>query len=160
MKAHGREFGTLREYEDYLDAREAQTWLRWATRKDVAPVAAFDPGAGAALAEVFGRRDRVGMVLEVGGAVLGVMVYELHAKHLTLLALSVREDVRRQGIGRRLVEKFLYKLASHRREWAEVVVPEEAVAAQLLLRSCGFWAVASVEGGYRFERWNLPDDGE
>lgn len=160
MKAHGREFGTLREYEDYLDAREAQTWLRWATRKDVAPVAAFDPGAGAALAECLKCRGRVGMVLEVGGEVLGVMVYELHAKYLALLALAVRPDVRRQGVGRRLVEKFLYKLQSHRREWAEVVVPEDAVAAQLLLRACGFWAVCSVEGGYLMERWNLPDDWE
>jgi ribosomal-protein-alanine N-acetyltransferase len=82
----------------------------------------------------------VGADGEIGGQVLGYMVYELFGDKLELLNLAVRTDRWRTGVGRLLVEKLVGKLSPHRRTRIVADVLDANLRAQLFFRAAGFRA--------------------
>lgn len=99
------------------------------------------------------QRNCIGQVIETGNCINGFMLYELHKSKLHILNLAVHPDVRRQGIGRAMIEKMISKLSSHRRSEISVELRESNTAAQLFFRACGFRAVRVIREFY-------PDTGE
>jgi [ribosomal protein S18]-alanine N-acetyltransferase len=94
------------------------------------------------------QRNCIGMVAERGEDVVGFMVYELHAREIRLLNFAVHTDLRRQKIGRDLVEKLKSKLSSHRRSKISLVLRESNLPAQLFFRSADFRAIRILTGYY------------
>lgn len=141
--------------------------VRWMIRADVR--AAIACGVGMSTARILRhlrQRNVIGVVAEDGnGRVVGCALYRIGrpidrhkpgADFLRVLALAVRPDRRRQGIGSTLLAYLVRKLHTHRKRAAVFTVPESALPAQLLLRAEG-WACERVlpekfgpEDGYQF----------
>jgi ribosomal-protein-alanine N-acetyltransferase len=74
------------------------------------------------------HRNCIGMVVEVGLDILGVMLYELHRDRLVLLTIAASPD--RPDALAALIYKAVYKVVSHRRLWLEYVVRESDLRIQ------------------------------
>lgn len=123
--------------------------LRWMIQRDVPGLTAFAPDWPAdRLLETLRDRTCIGMVADRGDDVQGFILYQLHATHLRLLGFAVRPDARRQGVGRALVDKLLFKVASHGRRSCVATVPETNLTALLFLRAMGFLATELQRGIY------------
>lgn len=122
--------------------------IRWLKRKDVEEVVLIER-------DCFGqrrtpdefvrdlrRRNRVGLVAEYGGRVVGYMVYELTRTQIRLLKLGISDDARSRHIGGELVGKLIQKLHFEGRTCVVCEVNERNLTAQLFFRSCGFRAVS------------------
>lgn len=82
------------------------------------------------------------MVAEVHRQVGGFMVYHIHDDHFELWSLTVRPELRRNGIGRQLVEKMRSKMRNQpERPLTQFPVSEGNTAGHLFLKACGFRAV-------------------
>jgi ribosomal protein S18 acetylase RimI-like enzyme len=132
--------------------------IRWMIRRDMAQVIALDQINDYSWPEVdfldaLRERDTIGMVFEKNDIILGYMIYRLEEKQITLVRLAVLEEIRRQGVGRALVEKMKTKLAAKRRGTLSVTVRERQLGVQLFLRACGL-TCCLVEKG----RFSKPDE--
>lgn len=105
------------------------------------------------------RTDTLGMVAQTrDGRVAGYAIYELGDRHIRVLKLAVRPDLRRRGVGRAMVRDLAGKLTAGCRTRITLVVRETALDAQLFLASCGFQATQVLrefygdtsEDGYSF----------
>lgn len=121
--------------------------IRWMVRRDMGEVIDIEQRAFRSgwteeqFLQTLRNRNCIGMVAEIRDKVVGFMVYELQKTRLDLLNLAVEPRLRRQGIGRQLVEKLLSKLSEHRRHTLTVPVRESNLDAQLFFRSQGLRAV-------------------
>lgn len=105
------------------------------------------------------QRNCIGMVIEIErtATVIGYMIYLLHKTRLEILNFAVHPDHRRKGAGRKMVEKLVSKLSSHRRVKMDIHVSERNLDAQLFFRQMRFLAVGvdpgwfDTEDGYRME---------
>lgn len=95
------------------------------------------------------RRECIGMVAEVGGKVIGWMVYELLPERFRLHRLAVFTTFRDLlNAEDALVEKLIAKLKAHPRRRIDVVVHERDTAALALYRSHGFRATRLLRDWY------------
>lgn len=94
------------------------------------------------------QRDCIGMIAEVGDAVVGHMVYELHKKKLHILNLAVHPKYHRQGIGTQMVNKLKKKLSGHRRTRLTLEIRETLLKEQLFFKKMGFLAVQVMRNYY------------
>lgn len=95
----------------------------------------------------------IGLVAELGDAVVGYVVYKLYQSRLYLMNLAVSPYYQRREIGRQLVEKLIGKLGD-KRQRITLEVRETNLAAQLLFQSCGFRAVNVLRSFYE----DTPED--
>jgi ribosomal-protein-alanine N-acetyltransferase len=135
-------------------------YIRWLIRRDMPEILAIErasfqsPWGEDDFIRVLRERHCIGMVNELcadvvrGGPIVAYMVYALHEGDLELLNLGVHPDMRRQGVGRVMVEKLIGKLSSHRRRLLTVTVGERNLGGQLFFRSLGFKAVEVMRGHY------------
>ena len=121
--------------------------IRWMIRRDMPEVLAIESGgfANPWTEEDFIRchrqRNCVNMVAELGDeTIASYVVYELHKNKIHALNLAVRSDLRRQGIGRQMIEKLIGKLSQQRRNVITTEVRESNLDAQLFLSANGFIA--------------------
>jgi ribosomal-protein-alanine N-acetyltransferase len=143
-----------------------RTHVRWMIRRDMAEVLAIDAASGMPALPSSREGDReegylamlrvkncIGMVAEDcwrgpgNEKVVGLMVYELHPKHLGVLRLAVDPAYRRMEVGTQMVARLASKLRSHRRTRLVADVSEYATAGQLFLRACGWRAEKVLRGG-------------
>lgn len=126
-----------------------RTDIRWFVRRDLPELLAIEaashpnPWTADDFLNFLRRRACIGMAAEVGGSVVGFMVYEIARDDLWLANLAVHPAYRRQGVGRLLLDKLLYKCQSHQRGRVMTAVGEENLAAQLFLRAGG-WVATRV----------------
>ena len=79
---------------------------------------------------------------------VGFIIYELHKSLLRILNFAVAPDVRRNGIGKQMVQRLIDKLSQQRRNEIVLEVRETNVPAQLFFASSGFRAVTVLRGHY------------
>lgn len=94
------------------------------------------------------QRNCIGMVAEQNDVIAGFMIYELHRTRLNVLNFAVHPSARRNGIGRLMVAKLVYKLTSHRREKITLAVRERNVTAQVFFRAHEFKATRLLQNYY------------
>lgn len=97
------------------------------------------------------QRNCIGMVAEHKGAVIGFMVYELHAHRLQLLNFAVAPEFQRQRVGVAMVNKLITKLTPKhvgRRSRILTEVRESNVPAQKFFAACGFKATSVLRDFY------------
>jgi ribosomal-protein-alanine N-acetyltransferase len=108
------------------------------------------------------RHDNcIGMVSESLDKISGFMIYELLKGELHVLNFCVAPWMRRQNVGRQMVEKLVAKLSQQRRQVISLEVRESNLDAQLFFRSVGFMATGvnrafyddTDEDAFRFEYW-------
>lgn len=105
------------------------------------------------------ERDTIGMVAELGGEIVGFMVYTIGEHEIRLIDIAVSYNARRRGVGSLLVTHVIDKmLAKSMRARVVLDVRESNLAAQLFFKICGFRAVGiqralydeTPEDAYRF----------
>lgn len=93
-------------------------------------------------------RNCMSLVAEIEEAVAGYVVYEIHRDRLRILNFAVHQDLRRQGVGRAMVQKLVGKLSPNRRR-IMLEIRETNLSAQLFFRALGFRAVRIEHGFYQ-----------
>ena len=94
------------------------------------------------------QRNCIGMVAEHNHQIVGFMVYELHKSKLRILNFAVAPSMRRQGVGRQMVQRLIDKLSQQRRKEIVLDVRETNLAAQLFFKGQAFRAVGVLKGHY------------
>ena len=131
--------------------------FRWMRRGDLPQVMAIDDqafGEHAWTEDVFidtmRRGNCIGVVVEDYSTreVVGYLMYEWQKKRLHLFTLAVRQDMRRQGIGRMLLGRLTPKLASKGLLRLMAEVRETNLDAQLFFAACGFRATSVLKNFY------------
>lgn len=133
------------------------THIRWSLRRDISAILAAEAGNPDAWDEsdyltALRLRPVISMVAEDRyGEPVGIMVYELHRDRVEILRLAVHRTHRRTGIGTALMDKFAYKISSHRRQYGTARVPGWGTGAHLFFRACGWRGVGVRGDDYLFE---------
>ena len=128
--------------------------IRWMIRRDMQEVLAIEresfefPWFEEDFIRCLRQRNCIGMVAEHGERVVGFMIYELHKSRLHILNFAVASNVRRQSVGRQMVEKLVSKLSSQRRTRISLEVRETNLPAQLFFKHSGFRATSVLRAYY------------
>ena len=145
-------------------------FIRWMIRRDLPEVLVIERACfgDAALTEgdflaAMRQHDIIGMVCENEEEILGYMLYQLQEGAIEVLHLAVCPRRRRQGIGRRMIDR-LRETWSERRPRLTLRVDERSLPCQLWLRSLGFRCVGVERGGsgdhdayaFEWERTAVP----
>lgn len=139
-------------------------YIRWMIRRDMPSVMAIEnasfefPYSEEEYILMLRRRNVIGMVAETNSQVIGFMIYELFKYGLFVHSLAVDPDFRLQQVGTEMVNKLIGKLSYQRRSRIVLLVREKNLAAQMFLKSLGFFATdvvsnyysVSDESAYRF----------
>lgn len=152
--------------------REVEFKIRWMRREDLPLAVEIMKSSGMEadqrrMERIVSKVSMVCMVAESEEKVAGILVYDIgRVSKIKMVALAVREDLRRKGLGRELVGTVVSKL-NKRRNKLETSVSEYNLGAQLFLRAMGFKAVSVVENEaepseyrflYKFEG-DSPEEG-
>ena len=136
------------------EKEQLRVHIRWMIRRDMQEVldierASFEfPWFEEEFIRCLRQRNCIGMVAEHAERVVGFMIYELHKTRLHILNFAVAEDVRRRGIGRQMIEKFVSKLSSQRRTRITLEVRETNLPAQVFFRANSFRATSVLHEFY------------
>lgn len=133
-------------------------YIRWMIRRDMAEVLDIEnrcfadfEWSEADFIYYLRQRNCIGMVAEHKDAVIGFMVYELHAHRLQLLNFAVSPEFQRQRVGVAMVNKLISKLTPNyvgRRDRILTEVRESNVPAQKFFAACGFKATSILRDFY------------
>lgn len=85
-----------------------------------------------------GKRNVIGMVILQDDTVVGFMLYKLHKDRLTLLAMSVHPDHRRQGAGKRMIHWLIDRLGRNLGRELIDTVPIDLARKEVLSLLTGF----------------------
>ena len=128
--------------------------VRWMINRDMPAVYAIEdrsfeyPWTRDEFWRCLRTRDCMSLVAEHAQAVAGYVVYEIHDDRLRILNFAVHPDLRRQGVGRAMVQKLTGKLSPNRRRHITLEIREINLQAQLFFRALGFRAVRIKHGFY------------
>jgi len=132
----------------------SRTQIRWLIRRDMDDVLAIErssfqfPWTEEEFLCCLRQRNCIGTVAELDHRIVVFIIYELHKSMLRILNFAVAPDVRRNGIGRQMVQRLIDKLSQQRRSEIVLEVRETNVPAQLFFASSGFRAVTVLRGHY------------
>ena len=132
----------------------SRTQIRWLIRRDMDDVLAIErasfqfPWTEEEFLCCLRQRNCIGTVAELDHRIVGFIIYELHKSLLRILNFAVAPDVRRNGIGKQMVQRLIDKLSQQRRNEIVLEVRETNVPAQLFFASSGFRAVTVLRGHY------------
>lgn len=121
--------------------------IRWLIRRDLDRVleierASFDdPWSPSDFFAVLKCRTTIGVVAESREEVVGYAIYDLLQTRLELINMGVVRELRRTGIGRKIIWRLTDRLHG-RRSLIRARVSEFNLGAQLFFRQCGFHAVS------------------
>jgi len=90
----------------------------------------------------------IGMVAEHSSKVVGFMIYNLCKNNIGLLNFAVLPEMRRRGIGEKMITKLQRKLSEQRRAKIIFNLREKNLPAQLFFRQCGFRAIDVLRNLY------------
>lgn len=102
--------------------------------------------------ETLRHKNVIWRVAEQGFLVHGFIVYSCESGLIQIVSVGVAPDIRRNGIGRALVEQVRGAQKRTRRRMIEALVPEGNLRAQQFFRAVGFQAERIVASGF--------DDGQ
>ena len=128
--------------------------IRWMIRRDMPEVLSIESGGFAnpwtedEFLRCLRQRNNTVMVAELGDTIAAFIVYELHKNKLHILNLAVRADLRRQGIGRQMIEKLTGKLSQQCCNVITTEVRETNLDTQLFLSATGFIATGVLKDFY------------
>lgn len=110
--------------------------------------------------DCFRSLDTIGKVVEVDGAVIGFLVYQLDRdeREVVVRCLAVAPAWQRRGVGISMIRSLEKKLAQGY-ERISILVPETNLALQLLLRGAGFRAVRVLRRYFDEEDAYLMEKG-
>ena len=129
--------------------------VRWMIRRDMSEVVAIEresfefPWSEEDFTRCLRQRNCIGMVAEMADSVVAFMIYELHRTKLHMLNFAVLRSHRRLGIGTRMMQKLVAKLAPDRRGRIILEVRETNLPAQLFFRALGFRATTVLKDFYQ-----------
>jgi ribosomal-protein-alanine N-acetyltransferase len=132
----------------------SRTQIRWLIRRDMDEVLAIErssfqfPWTEEEFLCCLRQRNCIGTVAELDHKIVGFMIYELHKSMLRILNFAVAPEVRRNGIGRQMVQRLVDKLSQQRRREIVLEVRETNVPAQLFFANNGFRAVTVLRKHY------------
>jgi ribosomal protein S18 acetylase RimI-like enzyme len=124
--------------------------IRWILRSDLEQVARLeenqiDSMSENDIVETLMSKNSIGKVALNDLKVVGHMVYEIQKSKILISHLTVDTNYRRQGVASSLIETLL-----GRNKKVVVSVQENNLAAQLLLKSLGFWGSSDQDGSIKF----------
>lgn len=128
--------------------------VRWLIRRDMQEVLRIEfdsfefPWVDEDFMNVLRQRNCIGMIAEYNHAVVGYMVYELHSKHLEILNFAVAPEVRRMGVGARMIQRLIDKLSQQGRNELLLACRERNLDGQLFFRNQGFRAIKVLRNHY------------
>lgn len=132
----------------------SRTQIRWLIRRDMDEVLGIErgsfqhPWSEDEFLSCLRQRNCIGTVAELDHRVVGFMIYELHKSMLRILNFAVCPDLRRNGIGRQMVQRLVDKLSQQRRREIVLEVRETNVPAQLFFAASGFRAITVLRRHY------------
>lgn len=136
------------------ESKQTCVHIRWMIRRDMPSVLAIEeasfefPWSEEEFIRCLRQRNCIGMVAEQDDQVVGFMIYELHKNRLHLLNFAVESTLRRQSIGRSMIEKLSSKLSMDRRNRIMLEVRETNLDAQLFFKGLGFRAISVLRDFY------------
>jgi len=131
-----------------------RTQIRWLIRRDMDEVLAIErasfefPWTEDEFLACLRQRNCIGTVAELDHEIVGFMIYELHQSMLKILNFSVAPHMRRQGVGRQMVQRLIDKLSQQRRREIVLEVRETNLEAQLFFKDCDFRALQVLRNHY------------
>jgi len=99
-------------------------------------------------AKCLDRKHCNGLVIEVDNKIIAFLIYEVRRRSIQLINLGVRPDVRRKGLGSKLIKKLISYMVDSDCSKLRVEMRETNLDAQLFLNSLGFKATAVVRGHF------------
>lgn len=129
--------------------------LHWMIRRDMPEVLRIEaesfelPWTHADFVRCLLRNNRIGLVAEHDGRVVGFLLYEIQPTHFELVRMAVAPSHRRRLVGSCLVGRLKGRLQATRRDRIVVVVRETNLAAQLFFRAAGLRATRILRNFYR-----------
>jgi ribosomal-protein-alanine N-acetyltransferase len=136
--------------EDYVPYVQ----IRWLIRRDMDEVLQIEeesfefPWTEEEFLCCLRQRNCIGTVVEVDNKIVGFMIYELHKSMLRLLNFAVHPEIRRSGIGTKMVQRLIDKLSQQRRREIVLEIRETNVPGQLFFASMGFRAEFVLRNHY------------
>jgi ribosomal protein S18 acetylase RimI-like enzyme len=107
-------------------------------------------GSQASLMAILESPSYILKVAELDGKVSGFIVYKNNSKKIKIKEFAVSPSFRRRGVASKLIGALVSKAKSTSKT-IEVFIPEQNLAAQLLLKKCGLKAsVSNKNSSYRF----------
>ncbi len=95
------------------------------------------------------QQDRMCMVAELDGKVVGYMVYWLAGPVIQVSRFAVDPEFQRNGIGYQMARCLIEKVERHKyRKKASIYVRESNLDAQLFFRRVGFLAVRTLRSWF------------
>lgn len=129
--------------------------VRWMIRRDMPSILRIEnssfeyPWTEEDFLSCLRTRSCVGIVAEdIDGSIAGFAIYDLEKSKVRVLSLAIAAERRRDGVGRAIVEKVIYKSVASGRNGVVAEVRETNLQAQLFFRKMGFRAVAIVKEFY------------
>ncbi len=137
-----------------IQREDSKVQIRWLIRRDMAEVLEIEQESFefAWTEEDFlcclRQRNCIGMVAEQDHRIVGFMIYELHKSSLRIMNFAVAKDVRRSGIGNRMVNRLIDKLSQQRRKEIILEIRETNLEAQLFFKKSDFRAIKVLRSHY------------
>lgn len=133
-----------------------QVHVRWMIRADMPEVLAIEngsfefPWSEEDFVRCLRQRNCIGLVAEcmTTERILGFVVYELHRNRLHIINLAVAAGLRKQQVGRQIMDKLKAKLSPVRRNRIMAEVRESNLSAQLFFKAEGFRAISVLRDFY------------
>lgn len=131
--------------------------VRWMVRRDMTEVLAIARNNGDDITEeeilkLLRQRNVIGMVCEVGEAVVGFMIYELKKQSIDVIHFMVEPIQCKQGYGRAMLDKLKGKLTGKRRPFLKFTLHESNLEGQLFLRAHKCFAVETIRNHFEDSR--------
>lgn len=126
-------------------------WMIWQDLPEVIELAKQTPEAAWTeqdLRSRLGQRDTIGIIAERNDTIEAFVVYEVHPNRLHVTNFIVSERLRRQGVGKTIIDKLKNKLDPERKNRITFNVSEYNLVAQQFLRAMGFRAVQIIRKPY------------
>ncbi len=95
------------------------------------------------------QRDRVHMVAERDGLIVGFMIYEHLEARFRLMSCAVGIRHRRTRVGRQMIRRLVNELSRQRLREIMLEVRETNLAAQLFFKAMGFLALGILPNRYQ-----------
>jgi len=94
------------------------------------------------------ERMVVAFVVALDEVVVGYMITNLQKDYIELLNLAVSPSMRRQGVGKLMIDKMKEKLSFEKRQRLVVDIVESNLQAQLFFKANEFLAVDIIKNSY------------
>jgi ribosomal-protein-alanine N-acetyltransferase len=129
--------------------------MRWLIQKDMAEVLAIDrqsfqnPWSEDDFFSALRQRNCMGQIVELNQRILGYIIYDLYDDMISIKRMAVDPDLRRLGLGSKMLGGMKDKLSRQKRTSLIMEVAGDDEAGQAFLRKAEFQADAVLRGGHR-----------